>query len=73
MMFIYLDIIQCQIVGDIKPSSLRVIDTSRRVKNAYACTSEPNHRKVFRNLNFKEKIPRELYPENCTKPSNRNW
>ena len=33
MMFIYLDIIHYQIVGDTKAPLLRVIDTNRRVKN----------------------------------------
>ena len=54
LMFIYLDIIQYQIVGDTKAPLLRVIDTNRRVKNGYACTIEPNHRKVFSNLDFKK-------------------
>ena len=53
-MFIYLDIIHYQIVGDTKAPLLRVIDTNRRVKNGYACTIEPNHRKVFSNLDFKK-------------------
>ena len=54
LMFIYLDIIHYQIVGDTKAPLLRVIDTNRRVKNGYACTIEPNHRKVFSNLDFKK-------------------
>ena len=54
MMFIYLDIIRYQIVGDTKAPLLRVIDTNRRVKNGYACSIEPNHRKVFSNLDYKK-------------------
>ena len=50
----YLDIIHYQIVGDTKEPILRVLDTNRRVKNGYACTIEPNHRKVFSNLVFKK-------------------
>ena len=50
MMFIYLDIINYQIVGDTKAPLLRVIDTNRRVKNGYVCSLEPNHCKVFSNL-----------------------
>ena len=46
MMFIYLDIIHYQIVGDTKAPLLRVIDTNRRVKNGYVCSIEPNLRKV---------------------------
>ena len=54
MMFIYLDIIRYQIVGDTKAPLLGVIDTNRRVKNGYACSIEPNHRKVFSNLDYKK-------------------
>ena len=42
MMFIYLDIIHYQIVGDTKAPLLRV------------CSIEPNHRKVFSNLDYKK-------------------
>ena len=44
LIFIYLDIIHYQIVGDTKAPLLRVIDTNRRVKNGYTCTIEPIHR-----------------------------
>ena len=53
-MFIYLDIIHYQIVGDTKAPLLRVIDTNRRVKNGNVCPIEPNHRKVFSNLDYKK-------------------
>ena len=54
MMFIYLDKIHYQIVGDTKAPLLRVIDTNRRVKNGYVSSIEPNHRKVFSNLDYKK-------------------
>ena len=54
MIFIYLDIIRYQIVGDTKTPLLRVIDTNRRVKNGDACSIEPNHLKVFSNLDYKK-------------------
>ena len=63
MMFIYLDIIRYQIVGDTKAPLLRVIDTNRRVKNGHACSIEPNHRKVFSNLDYKK-----LLVNNIQKP-----
>ena len=53
MMFIYLDITHYQIVGDTKALLLKVMDTNRRVKNGYACSIEPNHRKVFGNVDYK--------------------
>ena len=54
MMFIYLDIIHYQILVDTKAPLLRVIDTNRRVKNGYVCSIEPNHCKVFSNLDYKK-------------------
>ena len=54
MMFIYLDIILYQIVRDTKAPLLRNIETNRRVKNGYACSIEPNHRKNFSNLDYKK-------------------
>ena len=54
MMFIYLDKIHYQIVGDTKKPLLRVIFTNRQVKNGYVCSIEPNHRKVFSNLDCKK-------------------
>ena len=53
-MFIYLDIIHYQKVGDTKAPLLRVIETNRRVKNGYACIVEPNRRRVFSDLDFKK-------------------
>ena len=54
MMLMYLEIIHYQIVGDTKAPLLRVIDTNRRVKNGYVCSIEPNHRKIFKNLDYKK-------------------
>ena len=71
LMFVYQDIIQYQIIGDTEAPLLRVIDTNRRGKSVYACTIEPNHRKVCRNLDFKKLlinnfsyIPVDLRTEN---------
>ena len=55
-MFIYLDITHHQIVGDSKAPLLRVIVTNRCVKNGYACSIEPNRRKVFSNLDYKNPL-----------------
>ena len=54
LMFIYLDIIHYQILGDTKAPLLRVIDTNRRVKKGNVCPIEPNHRKDFSNLDYKK-------------------
>ena len=60
-MFIYLDTIHYQIVGDTKAPLLRVLDTNRRVKKGYACTIEPNHCKVFGNLDFKKLLVNKIF------------
>ena len=41
--FVYIDIIQYQTVGD----------ANRRIKNGSACSIEPNHRKNFTDLDYK--------------------
>ena len=60
MMLIYLDIIHYKFVGDTKAPLLRVIDTNRRVKNCYVCSIEPNHRKVFSNLDYKNLLVKNI-------------
>ena len=42
LIFVYIDIIQYQTVGDAKATLLRVIDSNRRIKNGSACSIEPN-------------------------------
>ena len=54
LIFVYIDIIQYQTVGDTKAPLLRVIDSNRRIKNGSACSIEPNHRKNFTNLDYKK-------------------
>ena len=54
LMFIYLDIIHYQNVGDTKAPLLRVIDTNRRVKNGNVCPIEPTRRKFFSNLDYQK-------------------
>ena len=60
LMFIYLDIIEHQLLGDTKSPLLRVIDTNRRVKNGSVCNIEPNHRKVFSNLEYKKILVKNI-------------
>ena len=52
--FVYIDIIQNQTVGDAKDPLLRVIDLNRRIKNGSACSIKPNHRKNLTNLDYKK-------------------
>ena len=54
LMFVYIDIIGYQFIGDTKAPLLRVIDTNRRLKNGTICSIEPTHRKVFSNLDYKK-------------------
>ena len=52
-MVIFWDIIHHQIMGNPKAALLSFRDTNLRVKNGYACSIEPNHRKVFSHLDYK--------------------
>ena len=54
LIFVYIDIIQYQTVGDLKAPLLRVIHSNRRIENGIACSIEPNHRKNFTNLDYKK-------------------
>ena len=54
LIFVYIDIIHYQTVGDAKAPLLRVIDSKRRIKNGSACSVEPNHRKNFTKLAYKK-------------------
>ena len=67
MLFIYLDKIHYQTVGDAKAPLLRVIDTNRHEKNGYANSIEPNHREVSSTLAYKK-----FLVNNIQKPTNRN-
>ena len=53
VIFVYIDIIQYQTVGDAKARLLRVIDSNRRIKNGSTRSIEPNHRKNVTNLDYK--------------------
>ena len=54
LIFVYIDIIQYQIVGDAKVTLLRVIDSNRRIKISSACSIEPNHGKNFTILDYEK-------------------
>ena len=47
LIFIYINIIEYQYVGDAKAPLLRVIDSKQRLKNGSVCELEPTHRIVF--------------------------
>ena len=59
-MFIYLVIFHYQIVRDTKAPLHRVIDTNRRLRNGYACSIEPNHRKILSNLEYKKLLVKNI-------------
>ena len=60
LMFIYIDLIEYQYLGDTKAPLLRIIDTNRRMKNGTVCHIEPNHRKVFSNLQYKKLLTKNI-------------
>lgn len=54
LLFVYIDIITHQLVGNTKAPLLRVIDTNRRLKNGSLSPNEPTHRKNFSTLEYKK-------------------
>ena len=52
LIFIYVNIIEYQYVGDTKNPLIRVIDSKQRLKNSSPCVIEPTHRTVFSNLGY---------------------
>ena len=53
LIFIYVNIIEYQYVGDTKAPLIRVIDLKQRLKNGSPCEIEPTRRIVFSNLEYK--------------------
>ena len=54
LIFIYINIIEYQYVGESNAPFLRVIDSKKRLKNGSICELEPTHRIVFTNLDYKK-------------------
>ena len=53
LMFVYVDIIEYQYVGDTKAPILKIIDTERRLKNGSLVSTVPIQQKGFTNLDYK--------------------
>ena len=60
LIFIYVNIIEYQYVGDTKTPFIRVIDSKQRLKNGSACEIEPTHRIVFSNLEYKKLLSKNF-------------
>ena len=60
LIFIYVNIIEYQYVGDTKASLIRVIDSKQRLKNGSPCEIEPKHRIVFSNLEYKNLLSKNF-------------
>ena len=60
LIFIYVNIIEYQYVGDTKAPLIRVIDSKQRLKNCSPCEIEPTHRIVFSNLEYKKLLSKNL-------------
>ena len=54
LIFIYVNIIEYQYVGDTKAPLIRVIDSKQRLKNGSPCEIEPTHIVDFSNLEYKK-------------------
>ena len=60
LIFIYVNIVEYQYVGDTKAPLLRVIDSKQRLKNGIPCEIEPTHRIVFSNLEYKKLLSKNF-------------
>ena len=52
-MFLYVDIIEHQYVGNVKAPILKIIDTERRLKNGSLTVTTPIQQKTFETPDFK--------------------
>ena len=60
LIFVYLDIIDFQHVGDVKAPILKIIETVRRLKNGSLIANTPNYNRVITNLDFKRVIANSI-------------
>ena len=60
LIFIYVNIIEYQYVGDTKAPLIRVIDSKQRLKNGSPCKIEPTHKIVFSNLEYKKLLSKDV-------------
>ena len=60
LIFIYINIIEYQNVGETKSLPIRVIDSKQRLKNGSPCEIEPTHIIVFSNLEYKKLLSKNF-------------
>ena len=60
LIFIYVNVIEHQYVGDTKAPLIRVIDSKQRLKNSSPCKIQPTHRIVFSNLEYKKLLSKNF-------------
>ena len=59
--FIHVNIVEYQNVGDTKAPHIRVLDSKQRLKNGSPCETEPTHRIVFSNLEYKKLLSKNFH------------
>ena len=60
LIFIYVNIIKYQYVGDTETPLIRSIDSKQRQKNGSLCEIDPTHRIVFSNLEYKKLLSKNF-------------
>ena len=60
LIFIYVNIIEYQYVGDTEAPLIRVIDSKQHLKNGSPCEIEQTHRIVFSNLEYKKLLSKNF-------------
>ena len=60
LIFVYLDIIEYQHVGDSRAPILKIIESERRLRNGSLNTVAPVHHKTFTNLDYKRLLSNNI-------------
>ena len=53
LIFVYIDVIEYQNIGDVRASVIKIIESVRRLKNGSINTATPIHHKTFTILDYK--------------------
>ena len=53
LIFVYIDVIEYQIIGDVRAPAIKIIGTERRLRNGSINTVTPIHHKTFTILDYR--------------------
>ena len=53
LIFFYIDVIECQIIGDVRAPVIKIIESKRRLRNGSINTVTPIHHKTYTVLDYR--------------------